>query len=68
LRLLLLLENKDTKTMRCMDAIEMNLRRLQGNTSFRMDGCLDAVGAEFSISGGFGEYFNLSAQYSYLNR
>lgn len=68
LRLLLLLENKDTKTIRFMDIIEMNLRRMQGNTSFRMDGCLDAVGAEFSVSGGFGEYFNLSAQYSYLNR
>lgn len=68
LRLLLLLENKDTKTMRCMDIIEMNVRRMPGNESFRMDGCLDAVRAEFSISGGFGEYFNLSAQYSYLNR
>lgn len=68
LRLLLLLENEDTKTMRFMDVIEMNMRKLEGNESFRMDGCMDAVRAEVSVSGGFGEYFNLSAQYSYLNR
>lgn len=68
LRLLLLLEKEDTKTMRFMDVIEMNMRKLEGNASFRMDGCIDAVCAEVSISGGFGEYFNLAAQYSYLNR
>lgn len=68
LRLLLLLEHEDTKTMRFMDVIEMNMRKLEGNESFRMDGCMDAVRAEVSVSGGFGEYFNLSAQYSYLNR
>lgn len=68
LRLLLLLEDGDTKTLRCMDVIEMNLRKMPGNESFRMDGCLDAVSAEFCVSGGFGEYFNLAAQYSYLNR
>lgn len=68
LRLLLLLEHEDTKTMRFMDVIEMNMRKLEGNEWFRMDGCMDAVRAEISVSGGFGEYFNLAAQYSYLNR
>ncbi len=68
LRLLLLLEKEDIKTLRCMDVIEMNLRTLPGDEHFRMDGCMDALRAEFSISGGFGEYFNLAAQYSYLNR
>lgn len=68
LRLLLLLEDEDTKTMRCMDVMEMNMRRLDGNESFRMDGCIDALRVEVSISGGFGEYFNLAAQYCYLNR
>lgn len=68
LRLLLLLENEDTKTLRCMDVIEMNMRNLRGDESFRMDGCIDAVRVEVSISGGFGEYFNIAGQYSYLNR
>lgn len=68
LRLLLLMENEDTKTLRFMDVIEMNMRKSDGNASFRMDGCIDALRAEVSISGGFGEYFNLAAQYSYLNR
>lgn len=68
LRLLLLLENEDTKTLRCMDVMEMNMRNLAGNESFRMDGCIDAMRVEVSISGGFGEYFNIAGQYSYLNR
>ncbi|MCM1537335.1 MAG: DUF5702 domain-containing protein [bacterium] len=68
LRLLLLLEQTDTKTMRCMDVIEMNMRKLEGSESFRMDGCIDAMCVEVSVSGGFGEYFNLAAQYCYLDR
>lgn len=68
LRLLLLMENPDTKTLRCMDIIEMNLRMTPGNASFRMDGCIDSLTVEANISGGFGEYYNITGHYSYLNR
>lgn len=68
LRLLLLLENADTKTLRCMDVIEMNLRTTPGNAGFRMDGCIDGLTVEANISGAFGEYYNIAADYSYLGR
>lgn len=68
LRILLLLENANKKSMRFIDVIEMNLRNTEGNENFYMDGCMDMVTAGLTISGGFGENFSYTASYSYLNR
>ncbi len=68
LRMLLFLEDGHTKTLRFLDVIEMNLRTTPGNAAFRMDGCIDGVTIEAEISGDFGEYYNITAHYSYLGR
>ena len=60
---LLLLSGSSVKTQRTMDVMEMDLRRITGNSSFRMDLCLDefnmnagakACGTEFLFSGSSG--------------
>lgn len=57
---ILLLEGSTVKTQRTMDIMEMDIRRLTGNSGFRMDLCLDefamkaqtqACGTEFLFSG-----------------
>ena len=45
MRLFLIMENKNTKCMRAMDVIEMNLRKTEGNTRFRIDGCTEYIDA-----------------------
>lgn len=68
LRILLLLEDEEEKTKRFMDIVEMNLRRTEGNHSFRMDGCVDAVTAQILISGKGNAEVQLIKKYSYLER
>ena len=60
---LLLLSGSSVKTQRTMDVMEMDLRRITGNSGFRMDLCLDefnmnagakACGTEFLFSGSSG--------------
>ena len=60
---LLLLEGSTVKTQRTMDVMEMDIRRITGNRSFRMDLCLDtfrmraeaeACGTKFSFEGSGG--------------
>lgn len=68
LRILLLLENKEEKTKRFLDVVEMNLRKTEGNRFFRIDGCMDAVTAQIVISGEGNTEVHLIKEYSYLNR
>ena len=60
---LLLLSGSSVKTQRTMDVMEMDLRRITGDSGFRMDLCLDefnmnagakACGTEFLFSGSSG--------------
>ncbi len=60
---LLLLGGSSVKTRRTMDVMEMDLRRITGNSGFRMDLCMDefnmnagarACGTEFLFSGSSG--------------
>ena len=41
---LLLLEGSSVKTQRTMDVMEMDIRKITGNSSFRFDLCLDGFG------------------------
>lgn len=68
LRFLLLMEDREQKTLRLADVIEMNVRKTEGNASFRMDGCIDALTAQVETTGSFGEKFTITRSYSYLNR
>ena len=68
LRFLLLLQNKEEKTMRFMDVIEMNLRKTQGNAYFRIDGCVSAVKANIEICGMDGDMVDITKEYSYFGK
>ena len=48
LRMLLLLEDLNTKTLRFADIVEMDLRMTEYNPNLRLDGCLDWFSAEVS--------------------
>lgn len=39
LEMLLMFSNNEKLTFRCMDLMEMHIRRIKGNEEFRMDGC-----------------------------
>lgn len=65
LRIFLLLQDKETTTGRLMDIMEMDIRRTPGNRFFRMDGCIDSIGAEIKISSGFGYDFTITRRYGY---
>ncbi len=62
--MLLAMENKNSKVMRAMDVIEMNMRTKNGNKGFRMDGCIDYAEAEVSL-GARGFNFSIIRDYSY---
>ena len=65
LKMLLLLEKKQKKTMRLMDIIEMNIRDLSGNPGFRMDGCMDILSANFNINGAYNKKIEIERVYGY---
>ena len=55
LMLLLFFKDIKEKTDRLMDTMEMDIRQTEGNSGFRIDGCMDAFCAEVtvdSVSGG----------------
>lgn len=45
LRILMMLQKKDTLTARAMNMVEADIRQTSGNEQFRLDGCLDTVEA-----------------------
>ena len=65
LRIMLFLENKDTRTFRAMDIMEMDIRTTAGNARFRMDACFDTYQADLSVSSGFGYYYEMSRSYGF---
>ncbi len=54
LRLLLMLSPLEKQTFRMMDIAEMDIRKIPGNASFRLDGCVDRYVADISIKSGYG--------------
>ena len=65
LGIMLFLQNKDTRTMRAMDIMEMDIRRTAGNSRFRMDACFDTYQADLSISSAFGYTYEMSRCYGF---
>ena len=65
LRIMLFLQDKDTRTFRAMDIMEMDIRRTAGNSRFRMDACFDTYQADLSVSSGFGYSYEMSRCYGF---
>ncbi len=65
LRVLLFLENGDTRDYRLMDVMEMDIRKAEGNDSFRMDGCMDSFLVEAVVSSTFGYSYQIQREGGY---
>ena len=65
LRIMLFLQNQDTRTFHAMDIMEMDIRRTAGNTRFRLDACFDTYQADLSVSSGFGYSYEMSRCYGF---
>ena len=65
LRIMLFLQNENTRTFRAMDIMEMDIRRTAGNARFRMDACFDTYQADLSVSSGFGYSYEMCRCYGF---
>ena len=65
IRIFLYFQNKKEKVMRCIDVIEMNLRKTDGNEKFLMDGCLEYVEAEVRVSSKKGYEYTIRRNFGY---
>ncbi len=68
LQIFLYFQNGVQKVYRCMDVIELNLRKTAGNRQFIMDGCLDFMEAEVNVTSRFGYAFKIKRSYGYEKR
>ncbi|MBR6665184.1 MAG: hypothetical protein IKL22_05630 [Lachnospiraceae bacterium] len=65
LRVLLYLENPEKSAFRFMDLMEMDIRMTFGNESFRMDACVEAVGAEATVGSRYGYAYSIDRKKEY---
>ncbi len=65
LQALLYLEGSSVKSLRTMDIMEMDIRQTEGNGSFRMDWCLDALSMRADVKSRFGYEFILTKSEGY---
>ncbi len=61
----LYLQSEELSTKRLMDVMEADIRMTPGNGGFRMDGCMDAMTAEASVSSGYGYQYRIKRSYQY---
>ena len=59
LRVLLMLTDTDTTTVRAMNMVEADIRLTPGNECFRLDACYSGVEALMEINSGFGYRFEI---------
>lgn len=65
LRVLLYLEEQQTKTMKCLDVFELTVRAAEGHEQFRMDSCLDALEVSMDVRANNRKTFCITRQYRY---
>lgn len=65
LRIYLAMENKSTKVMRSMDVIELYIRTTEGNSGFRMDGCVEYLQANIEAVSRYGYEYSIRRDFSY---
>lgn len=66
IRIFLTLLPSETKTLRCMDMIEADIRETQGNENFRIDACADTISLEVGMSSSFGYFYTMERKYAYF--
>ena len=59
LRVLLMMTDTDTVTVRAMNMVEADIRLTPGNEAFRLDACYGGVEAHMEINSGFGYRFEI---------
>lgn len=62
---MLLLLAEDTRNLRSMDIMEMDIRYLTGNPYFSMDWCVERYCAQIFADGAFGDNYVLNRTYGY---
>lgn len=65
LQAFLFLKSQEKVTERLMDVMEADIRQTKGNSCFRIDGCMDAMTAEASVSSGYGYQYSIKRTYGY---
>ena len=65
LRLFMMFTDIDTLTARAMNMVEADIRKTPGNTTFRLDGCFDALEACIQIGSRHGFQYEITRQKSY---
>ena len=65
LQIMIFLENKEKRTFRAMDIMEMDIRRTAGNGRFRLDACFDTCQADLSVSSRFGYSYEMTRCYGF---
>ena len=65
LRFFLQLKSEKEILYRFMDICEMDVRMTDGNSSFQMDGCIEAVKATANISSGYGYGYQITRSRNY---
>lgn len=65
LQIMLFLHNKEKRTFRAMDIMEMDIRRTPGNAAFRMDACFDTYEADLAVSSRFGYAYEMKRGYGF---
>ncbi len=66
LRMFLYSSSAKDKVLRCMDMMEADIRLTEGNEHFRLDGCTDAISAEFGVTNDKGYFYTMERNYSYF--
>lgn len=66
LRLLLMARAQKTLTLRCMDLMELDIRKKPGYENFFFDSCLDRISVEILFQGPEGEIWSGKRSYRYL--
>lgn len=65
LRIFLSLTDLDTKTIRFLDMVEADIKKTDGNSNFRIDGCLDGMRIEANFVSRYGNAFILQRKCCY---
>ena len=65
LQIMLFLQDREDRTFRAMDIMEMDIRRTPGNARFRMDACFDTYQADMSVSSRFGYAYEMTRVYGF---
>jgi len=66
LRILLLLTDTETLTLRAMDIVESDIRMSSGNRAFRLDGCIDTIKATVQFGSVYGHNTSITRRRAYL--